>query len=193
MLSKLKSEFIVTKIKLFRVFLLAIMLINLIIKKKYDFLKNYINSNISIYIMNSSLDLDKLMKALDNENNEGILDTNNQSISKIKNDILQQLHLSREKLIKMHKSLKDYKYVDDLKDINYGCYIRYISLKDPKNIKLTIGGIVCDIKIIDDGILVICKNNFNKYFQLNMDENLIFQKLTDQEKVLLSVVDYLNK
>ncbi len=157
--------------------------------------------------MNSSLDLDKLMKALDNENNEGILDTNNQSISKIKNDILQQLHLSREKLIEMHKSLKDYKYVDDLqdinygcyiryislKDINYGCYIRYISLKDPKNIKLTIGGIVCDIKIIDDGILVICKNNFNKYFQLNMDENLIFQKLTDQEKVLLSVVDYLNK
>ena len=159
MLSKLKSEFIVTKIKLFRVFLLAIMLINLIFKKKYDFLKNYINSNISIYIMNSSLDLDKLMKALDNENNEGILDTNNQSISKIKNDILQQLHLSREKLIEMHKSLKDYKYVDDLKDINYGCYIRYISLKDPKNIKLTIGGIVCDIKIIDDGILVICKNN----------------------------------
>jgi hypothetical protein len=143
--------------------------------------------------MNSSLDLDKLMKALDNENNDGILDNNNQNIAKIKNDILQQLNLPREKLIKIHKSLKDYKYVDDLQDINYGCYVRCISLKDPKNIKLTTGGIICDIKIIDNGILVICKNNFNKFFQFKMDENLIFQKLTDQEKVLLSVVDYLNK
>ena len=34
--------------------------------------------------MNSSLDLDKLMKALDNENNDGILDNNNQNIAKIK-------------------------------------------------------------------------------------------------------------
>jgi hypothetical protein len=32
-----------------------------------------------------------------------------------------------------------------------------------------------------------------RHFQLSMDKNLIFQKLTDQELVLLSALDHLSK
>ena len=48
----------------------------------------------------------------------------------------------------------------------------------------------------EGGTYLICKNNYgrrNTCFQLKIDENLIFRKLNNQEKVLLSVMNYLKK
>lgn len=141
----------------------------------------------------NELDVDALVKSLDNEDNVGLLNLDLSKIKSIKNDILQKLGLSREKLKKIHIQLKEYRYVDELPDIKYGSYIRWISLKDPSNIKLTNGGFICDIKIDDKGIHIVCRNNMNRFFQLCMSESLIFQKLNDQEKILLSVLGYLNE
>ena len=58
---------------------------------------------------------------------------------------------------------------------------------------MTNGGIVCEIKVCDDGIHVVCKNNMNRMFQLNLSENLVFQRLNDQERVLLAALQYLNE
>lgn len=143
--------------------------------------------------MNETMDIERLMRALDNDKNEEIININNKKISLIKNKMLQKLNLSRDKLISYNKSLKNYKYVDDLKDIQYGCYVRWITLANPKQIKLTNGGIICEIKVTDDGIILICKNYMNRFFQFKMSENLIFQKLTNQENIILSAFDYLDK
>ena len=93
----------------------------------------------------------------------------------------------------MHKKLKEYRYCTDMSDLQYGFYIRRISLKNPDNIKLTNGALLCDMKIINNQIHIICKNNLNRIIQFKFDECLIFQKLSPQEKVILSVLDYLNK
>ena len=107
--------------------------------------------------------------------------------------MLQRLQLPRDKLKEFHKKLKKYRYCSDLKDIQFGFYIRWISLKNPEKIDLTNGGIVCDIKITEKGIYVVCKNRFNNIFQLKFDECLIFQKISQQEAVILKVLDYLVK
>ena len=73
-----------------------------------------------------------------------------------------------------------------------GRYIRWINITNPTNIKLTNGGILCEIKI-EDYVSLVMKNNINQFFQINLDENLIFQKLTDQEKVILYAIDLVNK
>ena len=66
-------------------------------------------------------------------------------------------------------------------------------MKNPEDeIKLTNGALLCDIKI-EDNILLLCKNNMNRIFNVNMSENLIFQKLTDQEKIILYAIDCLSK
>ena len=140
--------------------------------------------------MNNILDLDDLTKALENDDNAELIDLDNSKIKCIKNDILQKLGLPSSKLKAYHKTLKNYRYIDELPGIRYGAYIRWISLKDPANIKLTNGGIICDIKV-DDGIQIRCKNNQHRFFQLKMGECLIFQKLSDQEQILLSAMDYL--
>ena len=87
--------------------------------------------------------------------------------------------------------MKNYRYVDEISDVQYGCYIRWIPLKDPNNIRLTNGGLICDIIINDDDVNIRCKNNFNRFMEIKMNENLIFQKLTDQERSLLGALDYL--
>jgi hypothetical protein len=132
-----------------------------------------------------------LINALDNENNASIMKYNIRMIKSIKNDYLQKLLLPKTILKDFHNKLEDYRYVDDLSDIHYGRYIRWINLKDPEKIVLTRGGIIIDIKILSNGIHLVCKNQKNNRFQIKIDECYIFQKITEQEKILLSVLDYI--
>ena len=139
------------------------------------------------------MDEDLLKKALDNEKNEVILKLDTEKVMKAKNDILEQLNFTKKDLKLIQKKLKNYRFIDDIKELHYGSYIRWISLKTPDNIRLTNGGIVCDMKEVNDDIRIVCKNNMNRLFQLKMSENIIFQKVSDQERILLHVMDYLHK
>ena len=138
------------------------------------------------------LDVNKILDALENETNASIIDLTSKKIKTQKNNMLQRLQLPREELKTLHKKLKKYRYCSDLKDLQYGYYIRWIRLTDPDNIRLTNGGIVCEVKIVNNGLHIVCKNNYNRLFQIKFDECLIFQKLTQQENVILNVLDYLD-
>ena len=137
-------------------------------------------------------DKEYLKKALENENNESIIELSIQEIKSQKNDILQKLNLSRENLLGNLKKLKEYRYVNNINDLNYGSFIRWINLTKYDNLILTNGGIVCDIKI-NNGIEILCRNNYNKFFQIKFDEVIIFQKLSNQEQIILSILDYIEK
>jgi hypothetical protein len=141
----------------------------------------------------SKLNEEYLIKSLDNENNSGIENLSTRKIKAIKNDYLQKLQLSREKLKEYHNKLKEYRFVDDLTNIQYGRYIRWISLKNPEKLCLTTGGVIIDIQLLEDGIYILCKNFRNKRMKIKIDECFIFQKLTDQEKTIIAALDYLEK
>ena len=138
------------------------------------------------------MEVNRLFDALENETNVSIMDQTSRKIKAQKNNILQKLQLPRSQLKNFHKKLKHYRYCSDLRDIQYGYYIRWIPLKDPNNIKLTNGGLTCDVQIINNQIHLRCKNNRGCMMQLKFDENIIFQKLSPQEKVILSVLDYVD-
>lgn len=70
------------------------------------------------------MDINKLLTALDNEDNTGIIQLNYEKIASEKNDILQQLHLPKELLKTLSKQLKAYRYVDNLDDVRYGSYVQ---------------------------------------------------------------------
>ena len=141
----------------------------------------------------SNLNEEYLIKSLDNENNVGIENLSTRKIKSLKNDYLQQLQLSRDDLKNYHTKLKEYRFVDDLTNIQYGRYIRWISLKNPERLCLTTGGVIIDIQLLEDGIYILCKNFRNKRMKIKIDECFIFQKLTDQEKTIIAALDYLEK
>lgn len=141
-----------------------------------------------------SLDIEKLLTALDNEDNASVIQLNYEKIAKDKNDILQKLHLPKEQLKMLNKQVKTYRHVDNLDDLRYGSYIRWISLKtnNKSEIKLTNGGLLCHMKQVGEDIHLVCKNRLGFMFQLNMSENIVFQKLNEQELVILSALKYLD-
>ena len=139
------------------------------------------------------IDSDQLEKAFNNEENTQLLDLTNKKIETVKIKMLNKLNLSKKQFKEISKKLENYRYIDELPELKYGSFIRWISLKNPELIKLSNGGLVMEIKIDLSGIKIVCKNNLNKFFQINMNENLIFQKLNNQESVLLSALDYINQ
>ena len=116
--------------------------------------------------MTNTLNIEELLSALDNDEHSNLLNTSYEKIAKDKNDILQQLQFNSEKLKLYHTKLKDYRYVD--------------------------GGIFLEIKLLDTGTHMMIKNNMNRIFQIKMDECIVFQKLSDQEKIILLALKYLN-
>lgn len=141
------------------------------------------------------MNVNKLLKALDDESNDILFNFTTDKIREMTLNILKELHLPKKETIDMYNKLKEYKYVDEMNDLKYGTYVRWIPIEDPTNIQLTKGALFCEMKITDDGVFCVCKNfGFPpRHFQISMDKNLIFQKLTDQELVLLSALDHLAK
>jgi len=141
------------------------------------------------------MDINKLLKALDDETNESLLNFTTDKIREMNLKILKELHLSKKETIDIYNKLKDYKYIDEMNELKYGTYLRWIPIEDPTNIHLTKGAIFCEMKITDQGVFCICKNHgySSKHFCLSIDKNLIFQKLTESELVLLSALNHLSK
>ena len=141
------------------------------------------------------MDTKNLLKALDDDTNENLMNFTTQKLREMILKILKELELPRNETLDLMKKLKDYKYVDEMKDLKYGTYLRWIPIDDPENIHLTKGALFCEMNVKEDGVYITCKNyGFNrKHFQIKLDENLIFQKLTEQELVLLSALDHLSK
>jgi hypothetical protein len=83
--------------------------------------------------------------------------------------------------------------VDDLNGVLHGAYIRWIDLKRPDRLTLARGAIICDIKIGQNGVLLLCKTHPSPaMFHVSMDEALIFQRLTPQERIILVAMDYMD-
>lgn len=134
--------------------------------------------------------INEIIGELDDKN---LLFMSSGKIKELKNNILQKLYLTYEELLHYHKVLKQYRYVDEIDEIKIGGYIRWFNLTKQDNIKLTNGGIILDITKGNDDILIICKNNRNRIFSLNLNKCIIFQKISSQEQILIKIVDYIQK
>lgn len=139
------------------------------------------------------LDIDKLLKAVDDDSNDYLLGLTTLKIQELNLNIIKQLNLPRADIIEFMKKLEGYKYVDEFEELKYGRFIRYVSTRDPDNVPLLKGGFICEIKLNDNGAHLVCKNFAHRHFKINMEECLIFQKLSEQESVLISALDHLSK
>ena len=144
------------------------------------------------------MNIEEILHSLDNDRNLSISKLTYDKINNMKYNMLQRLGMNDEELESMLLKLGDYRYVEELQDIQHGAFIRYIPLtskngRNENEIILKNGGFICDIKILGSGVHLLCRNHFRKIFQLKLDEVLIFQKLSNQEEIILSVFDYLAK
>ena len=141
---------------------------------------------------NHALDLPALEKALENENNTVVANLNTRKIGAEKMRQLMQLGLNQSVTADYIYKLRDYRHVDDLNGLTHGAYIRWIDLKNPERLCLARGAIICDIKIGQKGVQLLCKTHPNPaMFHVVMDEVVVFQRMSQQERVILAAMDYL--
>ena len=129
---------------------------------------------------------DKLIKALEDETNAYLFDLTTDKLREQTKKLLAELQLPRKVEREYTKKLEYYKVIDDPKEMKYGAYVRWIQLDD---FSLTNGAIFCDL--VDQDTMK-CKNFVGRHFQIRTDECLVFQKLTNQEMVILSAMDHLS-
>ena len=88
--------------------------------------------------------------------------------------------------------LSDYRYVDKICDLIRGKYVRWIRLSvtngTNRGTTLTKGGIVADIKFLENGIYILIKNAHNRFIQYRFDDCITFQKLSVEELLYLSLI-----
>ena len=134
----------------------------------------------------STIDVDTLLDKID-ENHF----LENKTVSDLSKDILEALQtISCPNIEKVCLRLSGYQPIDRLCDLRLGRLIRWIKRSGGS---LTNGGLLMDVKIENKGVKLLCKNNMNRLFNLSLEENVIFQKLTPQEEVILSAINYISK
>jgi hypothetical protein len=141
----------------------------------------------------NNIAMNNLMNALDNEENESIINLTTKKIGELNLQILQELHLQKQTTLDYLKKLKEYRYIDEINDLKHGAFIKWIPISDPSYLPLHHCGMICEIKITDDGVLITSKNFMHRHYTFKMDECLIFQKLTTQEKIIINALDHLEK
>ena len=140
-----------------------------------------------------NMNVNNLIKALDNETNDSIMSLTSRKILETNLEILNELQLGKELTKEYLKKLKGYRYVEEISDIKHGSYIRLIPITDPTYLPLHNSCIICDIKITDNGVLITCKNFMHRHYTFKMEEAIIFQKLTNQELIIINALDHLEK
>ena len=133
-----------------------------------------------------------LKQSMENENNKSILNLTTKIIKERKEEIINELPVYKNEKNQIKKKLKEYRYIDEIQELHIGAFIRWIKFKSDNEISITNGALLMDV-LFEDNIQLLLKNNMNRFFRVNFNDNLIFQKLTDQEKIILFAIDNIDK
>lgn len=135
--------------------------------------------------LQSTINIEELLEHAENVDNDYIGDHSLKTISEEIVQVLKSENISIENLYKYCNSLLHYRFIDEVYHIHKGKHIRWI-----RNKKLTNGGIVVDVKFTDLGTQILCKTK-NRFIQYKFDECITFQKLSDDELLILQLKDSL--
>lgn len=133
------------------------------------------------------LDVGDILKNLNNDNKNYLKNKTINSLLEENVDVLSTLTLITEgKMNEVCQKLTNYRFVDEIYELHLGKNVRWIRKTDTDH-GLKVGGIVVDIKFLNSGTHVLV---FNKYvskrpIQYKFDDVLTFQKLTEEEQLIL--------
>jgi hypothetical protein len=93
-----------------------------------------------------------------------------------------ELGLPQETTVELCGKLAGYQYIDEIHELQKGRHVRWIRQNASR---LTNGGIIVDIKFLDNGTHVLCMNSQRRFIQYKFDDCLTFQKMTTEEQIVL--------
>ena len=135
----------------------------------------------------SSIDVDELLDSLETTNNDYLEHKTLDSITKEVYDSVSDIIIDEQIQKDICMKLVGYRLVDELQDLHKGKHVRWIRRA---NSKLTNGGVVVDIKFLDNGTHILCMNSGKRFIQYKYDECVTFQKLSQTESLILMIYEH---
>ena len=135
----------------------------------------------------STLDVDELLSTLETNKNDYL---ENKTLNGITNDVYNAIHdmrIDNETQEQMCLKLVGYRLVEELHELHKGKHVRWIRHGSSN---LTNGGIVVDIKFLDNGTHVLCMNSMKRFIQYKYDDCITFQKLSPTELFILMIYEH---
>lgn len=147
----------------------------------------------------STMNIQELLNSIENEKNDYLENKTMDDITKQIFEEISEFDLSLEETQNICNRLIGYRHVDEIRELHKGKHIRWIRIGNNNNNKqseslndkiskkplLTNGGILVNIKFLDNGVHIICKNSQNRFIQYKFDDSITFQKLSVEEQLLL--------
>jgi acid phosphatase class B len=140
----------------------------------------------------STINIEQLLDTIENEKNDYL---ENKSMEDITNNIFEKIRehsISPDIAKELCNKLIGYRVVDEIHELHKGKHIRWIRTSATP-IKITTGGIVMEIKFLDNGMHVLCMNSQKRFTQYKFDDCITFQKLSVEEQLILMAYEYMNK
>jgi hypothetical protein len=140
----------------------------------------------------STIDIENLLQTIESDKNDYL---ENMTISKI-NEIIYnkciECKLPEQTTQEFCHKLIGYRYVDEIHELHKGKHIRWFR-NNSNMARLTNGGIVVDIKFLDNGTHILCMNGRRQFIQYKFDDCISFQKMTVEEQLILMAYEHVNK
>ena len=137
----------------------------------------------------STLDIDNLLESIENTKNDYLDNKTTSDITSEIQDKLNEIGFSDDEKEIMIVKLKEYRFVDEIHELHKGKMVRWI--RNGTN-RLTNGGIVTDIKFLDNGVHVLCMNSQRRFIQYKYDDCYTFQKMSVEEQLILMAYEELS-
>jgi hypothetical protein len=134
----------------------------------------------------NAANIDRLLDTLETPNTDYLEGKTLKSISKDVFDSLAE-NVCRESHC---QKLVGYRLVDEIYQLHKGKHVRWIRLEHPE--KLMVGGILVDIRFTDNGVNLLCRLHTGRFTQYRFDQCLTYQKLSDEEQMILALYEHLD-
>jgi hypothetical protein len=117
-----------------------------------------------------------------------------QKIAARRNEILSNLDLEPVKYEEFSRKLQLYRVIETPQELRHGQLVRWIPLKSLPKPYLTLGGTIFGIKQnLEDGLHQVTIRNVKGFvFQIRFEVNVVFQRLSREELLILRAVEYVS-
>jgi NDP-sugar pyrophosphorylase family protein len=130
----------------------------------------------------STMNVEELLNSLEGDKNDYLEKKSMKIITEEIYEVVKTLSISQKLQKEYCNKLTGYRVVDDMHELHRGKHIRWIRESNPK---LTNGGIVTNIKFMDNGAQVLCMCSGNRFIQFKFDDCIIFQKMSLEEQLIM--------
>ena len=141
------------------------------------------------------LDVNAILAAMTKEDNSTIANMTFKQIEARRCEILSSLDLPTDKYDVFCRKLQMYRVIERPQDLRHGQLLRWIPLRSlSQNPYLTLGGTIFNIKQnITDGLHQVTIRNVKGFvYQIKFELNVMFQRLSKEELLILRAVDYVS-